>query len=58
MVYINGVSSVSDSSMEYTDSTGTDLESFIKMTLNKNRTDRMTLLDLETKMSKFIRDSK
>ena len=43
---------------KYTDSTGTDLESFITMTLNKNRNDRNTLLELEGKLTKFIKESK
>lgn len=48
-----------DSSTElpYTDSTGTDLEEFIKMTLNKNSKDRQMLLKLEQEMTVFIKDT-
>lgn len=50
----------SDSSVEtqYTDSTGVDLENFIKMTLNKNRNDRVMLLRLENDMINYIKESK
>lgn len=47
-----------DSSIEYTDSTGIDLEEFIKMTLNKNRNDRNMLLKLESDMVTYIKESK
>ncbi|XP_064643402.1 cAMP-regulated phosphoprotein 21-like isoform X2 [Lineus longissimus] len=48
-----------DSSVElYTDSTGTDLEEFIKMTLNKNPKDRVMLLRLEQELTNFIKDPK
>ncbi|ELU07959.1 hypothetical protein CAPTEDRAFT_127708 [Capitella teleta] len=49
-----------DSSVEtqYTDSSGVDLENFIKMTLNKNRNDRVMLLKLESDMICYIKESK
>ncbi|XP_005797380.1 cAMP-regulated phosphoprotein 21 isoform X1 [Xiphophorus maculatus] len=43
-----------ESSMEYTDSTGTDLDQFIEDTLNSNPRDRLTLLKLEQDMTDFI----
>ncbi len=50
---------IADSSTEtYTDSTGIDLEEFIRTTLNKNPKDRVMLLKLETEMHNFIKDSK
>ena len=51
--------SLPDSSTEtYTDSTGIDLEEFIKMTLNKNPKDRQMLFNLEQELTGFIKDSK
>ena len=48
-----------DSSVDYTDSTGTDLELFLKNTLNsKQQKDRQMLLKLEREMIDFIRDTK
>ena len=50
---------LSDSSTEtYTDSTGIDLEEFIKMTLNKNPKDRQMLFNLEQELTGFINESK
>lgn len=48
-----------DSSFEtsYTDSTGTNLEEFIKKTLNKKQSDRTMLLHLESDMTAFIKDT-
>lgn len=43
-----------ESSVEYTDSTGTDLDQFIEDTLNSNPRDRLTLLKLEQDMTAFI----
>ncbi|XP_054909758.1 cAMP-regulated phosphoprotein 21 isoform X2 [Poeciliopsis prolifica] len=43
-----------ESSVEYTDSTGTDLDQFIEDTLNSNPRDRLTLLKLEQDMTDFI----
>ncbi|XP_029370106.1 cAMP-regulated phosphoprotein 21 isoform X2 [Echeneis naucrates] len=43
-----------DSSLEYTDSTGIDLNQFIIETLNSNPRDRMMLLKLEQDMIDFI----
>ncbi|XP_038144865.1 cAMP-regulated phosphoprotein 21 isoform X1 [Cyprinodon tularosa] len=43
-----------ESSVEYTDSTGIDLDQFIKDTLNSNPRDRLTLLKLEQDMTDFI----
>uniref|UniRef100_A0A3B5MT76 R3H domain containing 1 n=1 Tax=Xiphophorus couchianus TaxID=32473 RepID=A0A3B5MT76_9TELE len=45
---------LSESSVEYTDSTGTDLDQFIEDTLNSNPRDRLTLLKLEQDMTDFI----
>jgi len=47
-----------DSSIEYKDSTGIDLEEFIKTTLNKNAKDRMILLKLEKELCEYIKDPK
>jgi hypothetical protein len=57
---INFYSFPPDSSVEtqYTDSSGVDLENFIKMTLNKNRNDRVMLLKLENDMIHYIKESK
>ena len=50
---------LTDSSTEtYTDSTGIDLEEFIRTTLNKNPKDRVMLMKLETEMHNFIKESK
>lgn len=46
--------SLSESSVEYTDSTGIDLHQFIVDTLNSNPRDRMMLLKLEQDMIDFI----
>lgn len=46
--------SLSESSVEYTDSTGIDLHRFIVDTLNSNPRDRMMLLKLEQDMMDFI----
>ncbi|KAM9824115.1 LOW QUALITY PROTEIN: cAMP-regulated phosphoprotein 21 [Neosynchiropus ocellatus] len=43
-----------ESSVEYTDSTGIDLDQFIVETLNSNPRDRMMLLKLEQDMMDFI----
>ncbi|XP_061786703.1 cAMP-regulated phosphoprotein 21 isoform X3 [Nerophis lumbriciformis] len=43
-----------DCSVEYTDSTGIDLQLFIRDTLNRNPRDRMMLLKLEQDMIDFI----
>ncbi|XP_068431495.1 cAMP-regulated phosphoprotein 21 isoform X2 [Clinocottus analis] len=43
-----------ESSVEYTDSTGIDLQQFIVDTLNSNPRDRMMLLKLEQDMTDFI----
>ncbi|XP_021171566.2 cAMP-regulated phosphoprotein 21 isoform X1 [Fundulus heteroclitus] len=43
-----------ESSVEYTDSTGIDLDQFIQDTLNSNPRDRLTLLKLEQVMTDFI----
>ena len=40
--------------MEYTDSSGVDLQQFISDTLNSNPRDRMALLKLERDMIDFI----
>lgn len=45
---------ISESSQEYTDSTGIDLHQFIISTLNSNPRDRMMLLTLEQDMIDFI----
>ena len=50
--------SFSDSSIEYKDSTGIDLEEFIKTTLNKNAKDRIALLKLEKELGEYIKDTK
>ncbi|MEQ2167499.1 R3H domain-containing protein 2, partial [Goodea atripinnis] len=42
------------SSVEYTDSTGIDLDQFIEDTVNSNPRDRLTLLKLEQDMTDFI----
>ncbi|KAL3837453.1 hypothetical protein ACJMK2_022811 [Sinanodonta woodiana] len=49
-----------DSSVDspYKDSTGIDLEEFIRKTLNKTSKDRSMLLKLETDLTKFIREPK
>ena len=59
MFLIQNVNFVSDSSTEtpYTDSTGINLEEFIKMTLNKNPKDRMFLMKLEQDLANFISDN-
>ncbi|CAH1772961.1 unnamed protein product [Owenia fusiformis] len=44
--------------MQYTDSTGTDLEEFITMTLNKNLKDRNILLKMECDLNGFVKDQK
>ncbi|KAM8884961.1 cAMP-regulated phosphoprotein 21 isoform 1-T2 [Synchiropus picturatus] len=44
-----------ESSVEYTDSTGIDLDQFIVETLNSNPRDRMMLLKLEQDMTDFIK---
>lgn len=46
--------SLSESSVEYTDSTGIDLHQFIVDTLNSNPRDRMMLLKLEQDMIDYI----
>ena len=47
-----------DNSTEtYTDSTGVDLEEFIKKTLNKNPKDRQMLYGLEHDLTDFINDT-
>ncbi|MEQ2246932.1 hypothetical protein ILYODFUR_004175 [Ilyodon furcidens] len=43
-----------ESSVEYTDSTGIDLDQFIEDTVNSNPRDRLTLLKLEQDMTDFI----
>ncbi|CDQ87762.1 unnamed protein product [Oncorhynchus mykiss] len=48
---------ISDTSQEYTDSTGIDLHQFIITTLNSNPRDRMMLLKLEQDMIDFITDN-
>ncbi|CAB1320680.1 unnamed protein product [Coregonus sp. 'balchen'] len=48
---------ISDTSQEYTDSTGIDLHQFIITTLNSNPRDRMMLLKLEQEMIDFITDN-
>uniref|UniRef100_A0AAY5K2R3 Uncharacterized protein n=1 Tax=Esox lucius TaxID=8010 RepID=A0AAY5K2R3_ESOLU len=48
---------VSDTSQEYTDSSGIDLHQFIIATLNSNPRDRMMLLKLEQEMIDFITDN-
>ncbi|CAE1290439.1 R3H domain-containing protein 2,R3H domain-containing protein 1,Protein encore [Acanthosepion pharaonis] len=52
------LSSSRDSSVDipYTDSTGIDLEDFIKKTLNKTPKDRKILLKLETDLIKFVKE--
>lgn len=45
---------LSEPSVEYTDSTGIDLQQFIVDTLNSNPRDRMMLLKLEQDMIDFI----
>ncbi|KAH7727669.1 R3H domain containing protein [Aphelenchoides avenae] len=45
-----------DSNVEYTDSTGIDLYTFIVNTLHKNPKDREMLLHLESEMRKFVLD--
>ncbi|KAB7497864.1 R3H domain-containing protein 2 [Armadillidium nasatum] len=45
-----------DSSMEYTDSTGVDLLSFIIQTLHKNQKDRMLLLKIERELVNMVKD--
>ncbi|KAL7638108.1 UNVERIFIED_CONTAM: hypothetical protein RMT77_011733 [Armadillidium vulgare] len=47
-----------DSSMEYTDSTGVDLLSFIIQTLHKNQKDRMLLLKIERELVNMVKDPK
>jgi hypothetical protein len=49
-----------DSSVDtpYKDSTGIDLEDFIKKTLNKTPKDRSMLIKLEVDLIKFIREPK
>ena len=49
---------IADSSVEYKDSTGIDLEGFIKMTLNRSSKDRLMLLKLEQEMTTFITEEK
>ncbi len=39
----------------YTDSTGSDLEEFIRSTLNKTQKDRMMLMKLESDLTNFIK---
>lgn len=48
----------SDSSMEYTDSSGVDLQQFIIQTLHKNQKDRMMLLKIEHELVSLVKDSK
>ncbi|XP_045135063.1 cAMP-regulated phosphoprotein 21-like isoform X5 [Portunus trituberculatus] len=47
-----------DSSMEYTDSSGVDLQQFIIQTLHKNQKDRMMLLKIEHELVSLVKDSK
>ena len=51
---------LSDSSVDtpYKDSTGIDLEDFIRKTLNKTPKDRSMLIKLEGDLVKFIREPK
>lgn len=61
MKVFNKIIVTADSSTEmpcYTDSTGIDLEEFIKMTLNKNHKDRIMLLKLEKEFTDFIKEPK
>lgn len=48
----------SDSSMEYTDSSGVDLQAFIIQTLHKNQKDRMMLLKIEHELVSLVKDNK
>ncbi|KAL0962073.1 hypothetical protein UPYG_G00335350 [Umbra pygmaea] len=48
---------ISDTSKDYTDSTGIDLHQFIVTTLNSNPRDKMMLLKLEQEMIDFITDN-
>jgi len=52
--------SCTDSSVDtpYKDSTGIDLEDFIRKTLNKTPKDRSMLIKLEVDLIKFIREPK
>ena len=56
MTYFN----LADSSVDtpYKDSTGIDLEDFIRKTLNKTPKDRSMLIKLEGDLVKFIREPK
>ncbi|XP_069186166.1 cAMP-regulated phosphoprotein 21 isoform X6 [Procambarus clarkii] len=47
-----------DSSMEYTDSSGVDLQQFIIQTLHKNQKDRMMLLKIEHELVSLVKDTK
>ncbi|XP_069987107.1 R3H domain-containing protein 1 isoform X6 [Penaeus vannamei] len=47
-----------DSSMEYTDSSGVDLQQFIIQTLHKNQKDRMMLLKIEHELVNLVKDTK
>lgn len=49
---------LSDSSMEYTDSSGVDLQQFIIQTLHKNQKDRMMLLKIEHELVNLVKDTK
>ena len=49
--------SLDNSTEAYTDSTGVDLEEFIKKTLNKNPKDRQMLYGLENDLTDFISDN-
>ncbi|XP_058233774.1 cAMP-regulated phosphoprotein 21 isoform X2 [Hemibagrus wyckioides] len=46
-----------ESSLEYTDSTGIDLEKFLITTLNSSHRDRLMLLKLEQDMTDFMTDN-
>lgn len=44
--------------MEYTDSSGVDLQAFIIQTLHKNQKDRMMLLKIEHELVSLVKDNK